>query len=94
MNCKPGDLAVVVRSTCGNEGKVVRCVRYLGEVGCIQPDGALTGPFHAWEIDSWIRAWDGTLKREVFDKNLRPIRDNDGEDESLSWAGKPEGITA
>lgn len=27
---------------------------------------------------------------EVADFRLRPIRDNDGEDETLTWAGKPE----
>lgn len=28
------------------------------------------------------------------DSNLRPIRDQDGEDETLTWAGKPEQVTA
>lgn len=27
MRCKPGDLAIVVSSDCGNEGKIVRCLR-------------------------------------------------------------------
>jgi hypothetical protein len=30
MNCKQGDLAIVVRSTVGNEGKIVSCVKLFG----------------------------------------------------------------
>lgn len=30
MNVKPGDLAIVVKSTCGNEGKIVFVESYIG----------------------------------------------------------------
>lgn len=33
MNCKAGDLALIVKSMAGNEGKVVTCLEYLGAPG-------------------------------------------------------------
>ena len=85
MNCKPGDLAVIVRSKYGHAGKLV-LVTVADRGG--QP---LT-----WEVEP---LWNIPLKfrKEYFrcrDKNLRPIRDNDGPDETLAWAGKPNEVTA
>jgi hypothetical protein len=51
MNCKPGDLAIIVKSLAGNEGKIVRCVRLRGMKPCSTPDGLVT-PVLSWEIDS------------------------------------------
>lgn len=31
MNCKPGDLAILTKSMIGNEGKIVKIIRGLGE---------------------------------------------------------------
>lgn len=91
MNCKPGDLAVIVRSVVRPEavGAVVRCVAFMPA-----PDGRA-----AWLID---RSLGGPIVTEMglhqgdwwVDANMRPIRDNDGEDETLSWAGKPQHIEA
>lgn len=85
MNCKPGDLAVIVRSAAGNEGRIVQCLDFVG-VG----DG--------YYDDSWLidREIAGTFEplRFISDSKLRPLRDNDGEDETLTWAGKPAGVTA
>jgi len=40
MNCKQGDLAIVIRSVRGNEGKIVRCVSPLKiiEAWTVEPD--------------------------------------------------------
>ena len=92
MNCKQGDLAVVVRSVCGNEGKIVRCLRYVRgmELG-------IDGCWHEcdiWETDTVMPGWTGALGKSIADSQLRPIRDQDGEDETLTWAGKPQEVTA
>jgi hypothetical protein len=87
MNCKPGDLAVLVRSMSGNEGRIVRCVRYLGVIPyVVGPDAA------SWEIDPPIPSLQGGTTDTAPDDWLRPIRDNDGDDETLQWAGKPEEV--
>ena len=87
MNCKPGDLAVVVRSYAGQEGKIVTCVRYIGPVefdnGAAHPD--------CWRVDPPLyRAKDRCKADIVADSCLRPIRDTDGEDEVLRLVGKPQ----
>jgi hypothetical protein len=88
MNCKPGDLAVVLRSICGNEGKIVRCVRFVGTKPIQFPEGTrLVG--NLWEIDPPLPGFDGLLALYATDGDLKPIRDNDGEDETLSWKEKP-----
>jgi len=33
MNCKQGDMAVIVRSAANNEGRTVTCLEYVGEAG-------------------------------------------------------------
>ena len=94
MNCKPGDLAVVVRRrySDANVGKLVRTVRLVADI--LDADGP------CWEVESLS----GVLSHRDLkfcgltgwfeDSRLRPIRDSDGEDETLTWAGRPEQITA
>lgn len=76
MNCKPGDLAIVVRSRGGvNLGRIVKCVR----------------PVKYWFIDSFEReCWitepmltnvEGKMV-PCPDACLRPIRPGDLEDET------------
>jgi hypothetical protein len=82
MNCKQGDLAIVVRSVTGlNLGKIVRCVRWVG----YSAKDPVTGGEWAdpaddnWEIDPplsvfWrvgIYVGESTLCR---DSCLRPLR--------------------
>ncbi len=82
MNCRPGELAFVVGGNFHeHRGRVVSVVR----------------PSPVW-ADSWVtnpvlRAPDG-VPVDYLDSHLRPIRDNDGEDETLTWAGKPEAVPA
>ena len=83
MNCKQGDLAIVVFSICGNEGKIVRCLqRYDGpwREGHNKP---------GWLTDTLIKRQDGTAHHAALDKYLRPIRDQDGQDETLTWLDVP-----
>lgn len=108
MNCKPGDLAVIVRSTLGNLGKIVRVIGpsfcnglKFGET-TVDPATGIT-----WRRDTHEFDWDvesvgsplvigfpdgkrGTaLRRPAQDSALRPLRDNEDEDEMLRIAGKP-----
>lgn len=56
MNCKEGDLAMIVKSKAGNEGKIVRCIQYVGAV-----DGVL--PKDCWLIDGSINCV-GTVTKQ------------------------------
>lgn len=100
MNCKQGDLAICVNPISPNFGKLLRVTApHLGEVG---PDGAYyaDSPHASWichavsPVGLTITKIDG--KRygpypwTVFkDRSLRPIRDTDGTDETLSWKDVP-----
>lgn len=89
MNCKPGDLAVIVGGDpLENIGKVVLVLERYG--------------LDEWRIDGAGRLIvlslnTGQLVPESdcvevyeYDHNMRPLRDSDGEDEMLRIAGKPE----
>lgn len=108
MNCKPGDLAVIVRSTLGNLGKIVRVIGpsfcnglKFGET-TVDPATGIT-----WRRGVLGFYWDvvaqgsplvcergnslrhESYKRPFKDADLRPLRDNEDEDEMLRIAGKP-----
>ena len=96
MNCKQGDLAIFVKSTAGHEGKIVRCVEYAGKRELLWPDGK-KGVCDCWVTEPRLPGWKGTAKDcYTPDDFLRPIRDNDGQDETLTWARLPkkEGVKA
>lgn len=84
MNCKPGDLAIIVGSRSNPEcnGIIVMIDRYAGDK-CWYVRGKL--------IEEYARIHGLGLK--LFDARLRPIRDNPGEDEMLRIAGKPTELT-
>ena len=86
MNCKPGDLAIIVSSKAGNEGRIVRCLEFIGEVRGLEGRDR-------WRIDQAIKS-EYTATFTANDSQLRPIRDQPGDDETLSWASKPELATA
>ena len=81
MNCKQGDMAVVVRSSAGNEGKVVTCLEYVGHVGLIEVDGVLhyLPSSDYWLVDRVLNLskYDGFLFLDVVsfipDSFLMPI---------------------
>ena len=81
MNCKQGDLAVIVRGSAFQKyiGHVVQCVT----LRCTDPA--------MWAID---RSLDGDQIAWIMvpDSCLRPLRDSDGEDEMLRIKGKPQRI--
>lgn len=81
MNCKPGELAVVVRGGPPiNIGRVILVTE--------------PSPFF---IDAWLYEGDlislWAIRAEaVADDCLRPLRDSDGQDETLSWVPVPAGV--
>jgi hypothetical protein len=83
MNCKPGDLAVVIHTNPAWTKHIGRLVRVLEPSKCL-PAGHWLTDIEEPGYQS-VHFWDGWL---------RPIRDNDQEDETLTWAGKPEKVSA
>ena len=85
MNCKAGDLAVIVSGSAFRKhfGRIVTVTKlYKSDI------------FLLWHLSESLDGNpDGWLL--VPDKCLRPIRDTPGEDESLQWAPVPgERVTA
>ena len=77
MNCKPGDLAIIV--SCMNDGGE----KYIGNiVTCLKLN---TGSIAWWEVQGNIGHFVG-----VADANLKPLRDSEGTDEMLLITGKPK----
>lgn len=77
MNCKPGDLAVIVRGAA--------FAKYIGTVvRVVETDGQF------WSTE---KSLDGNEKYPIIipDSCLRPIRDpgEDAQDETLSWLPAP-----
>lgn len=83
MNCKQGNMAVVVRSMAGNDGKIVRCLRVV-----VYGAGLGYGP--RWVTEPVLRGCFGEPQAPL-DACLRALRDSDGEDEILRIAGRPVG---
>lgn len=109
MNCKEGDLAIVVNSAeIFNIGKVVEVLRpaIFGE-----EFSDITGELiirtsrgdSAWvvrcESGIWWSAIDGPeigefVERAIGDERLRPLRNDHGADETLSWCDLPSEVKA
>lgn len=103
MRCKVGDLCVIVNSTLGNKGVLVRVVgpseMNRQDVDRVFIDGhwwQSKTPDFKWHVESLGRPLNGKLRsypaRGISDKNLRPLRDDEGTDETLTWAGLPSQI--
>jgi hypothetical protein len=80
MNCKKGDLAVIVGSI--YKDKFVRCVSFVGD-----PVGyySTSGKSDFWEIDRKLSLTHSGL---ISDSVLRPIRDNLGNEHWVTEARK------
>lgn len=73
MNCKQGDLAIVVGSLAGNNGQIVRCVRLIGFFPLPAPDGKILHEW-LWEIDKPLVGIFGQYGNDIQDSALHPIR--------------------
>lgn len=91
MNCKPGDIARIVLSVDGNVDKLVSVERDSGS----RDDGTVWWVCVALQpVNSHERVSLPGTRLFCADRALRPIRDQPGEDETLTWAGKPEQVIA
>jgi hypothetical protein len=92
MNCKPGDLAVVVRA-----GPLTQ--DFLGRLVTVKrpgPDLFVDGIVYAsWEYEPELRNSVGVVQA-IEDACLRPIRDpgDDARDQTLNWLPAPTKETA
>lgn len=90
MNCKPGDLAVIVRSEMGNEGKLLTCIA-LHPAGY---DNAAPWLGPMWETDrndiTCANMIDVPIRNNslVPDAFLRPIRGQLGDESFVIKARK------
>ena len=87
LNCRPGDLAIFVKSAAGNKGKIVRCVRLASKFEKI--DCGLVDFEAVWVLEFPVPTLWGVMPF-AYDDYLRPIRDQPGDDETLTWAGLPK----
>lgn len=103
LNCKPKDLALVVSGE-KSAGRVVKCIRLVQFGDTVFSKCGMkvrlmpTSNVAAWHIEGHTFqdvGWDLVLELPVAqDYGLRPLRPGEGEDETLTWAGKPEGVAA
>jgi hypothetical protein len=79
VTCKPGDLAIIVHTHPGLS-------EFLGRIFLCESRGKSARGIAGWKTP-W--KWNG---RDLIapDVCLRPIRDNDKEDETLTWAPRKE----
>lgn len=89
MNCKPGDLAVIVNAPHLNEWAIGRIVRVTS---CFEFAGEWYWRYEGNRLKS---PRTGNVCNEVEDVYLRPIRDpGDATDEMVQLLGKPSEVTA
>lgn len=80
MKCKPGDLVILT----GCDAPALR--HYVGSIRTVrQPCDVWP---NSWDLDPKVIGSNG-LEASWADKDLIPIRDNDGEDEMIRIAGLP-----
>lgn len=92
LNCKQGDLAIIVSSACGNEGKIVRCLELLHTDRVTDTNGETWrfagGPRWVWRIDRSINfgnKFDVVQTMHCSDHKMRPLR-GDITDEEIETA--------
>ena len=93
LNCKQGDLAIIVKSKMGNEGKIVRCLELLVTDHVPDLNGTLWKYMHGtrpiWRVDRAINFGnphaspaDVVQVTYVSDDKLRPLRGDLTDDET------------
>lgn len=86
MNCRPNQMAMVVRGEPReNLGRVVKVLERVGN-----PFELLLG-YVLWTYEGELSMGDGTRAEAVADDCLRPLKDpgEDARDETLSWLDIP-----
>lgn len=99
MNCKPGDLAIVMRGP-KNRGRIVRCIRVLPEFSevltqCGRPARTKDDAGPTWLVEGWVLynapPYGWVELPFASDSMLRPIDNpsDDAQDQTLSWLPVP-----
>jgi hypothetical protein len=91
MNVRPGDMAQIKPTGIRGEGLFVHRFVDVVRVSHTDPDYGLLWYVKAfgWAPSADMVTLTAAGEFQFPDRYLRPIRDNDGEDETLQWAGKP-----
>lgn len=85
LNCKPGDLARVISTPATRQANVADKIIKVTEL-------APGSPFPAWFYEGpmfFCTCGCGQHLEAFGDVLLRPLRGQEGDDETLAWAGKP-----
>lgn len=92
MNCKPGDLAIVVNDIeyPQNNGALLRVVSRL-RPSDRHPFEWRCEPLSTFHFGERV-CYPGHGVCVYRDIELKPLRDGDGQDETLAWAGLPAPI--
>lgn len=98
LNCKANDLAVRIRAHSGCHipaGAIVECIEMLKGGVFFTLAGVRETKSDVWRVKfRGKETGDSGLPWGIEDSELRPIRPEKGDDETLAWAGKPEKVTA
>lgn len=84
MNCEPGDLAILINAHREAESCIGKIYKLTGRCSCAAPHWLYEGKPEGGRIGFRTWRWDC-----LPDEWLRPIRDNPGQDETLTWAPVP-----
>jgi hypothetical protein len=89
MNCKQGDLAIIVRG--GNLGRLVQVIEPSDPLWAEAPDW-----WYVEVLGPPAIGGGGVLSNfgHISDKHLKPLRGEPGEDETLQWTPVPHKETA
>lgn len=93
LRCKQGDIAIIVKSDYPeNLGKIVTCEEYVGTPSVHNYVGRTWAtPHQYWKIDqSILVSSDLIYLPYIQDSQLRPLRDSEGQDETLMWKPVPK----
>lgn len=93
MRCKQGDLAIVIGSEHGHDGKIVHCVKWLGSILYRHSVTGVESMLDSWAVDPPL-ARPGSASdtfKTCPEQNLRPIGNpgEDAVDETIQRLGKP-----
>lgn len=105
MNCKQGDRAVVVRPSVlldlytgrrielvpNHMGYIVTCLQLMYDP-VLHEYGWVIDRFLPWSADCGCGKRHSGMTNTLPDAHLRPLRDDEGDDETLQWAGKPHSV--
>lgn len=92
LNCKPGDLAIICKmpwQLAQTNDRIVRLKNQPAVDGIWDFEEAVPMTLLG-RLDGLPQGLPMRLT-QASDENLRPIRDNPGDDQTLEWAGLPAG---